>query len=85
MDIQAIVAELKRERSRLTRAIAALEGTDMRKTATKGTPAPESQPPTGKKRGGLTEKGRKRLSEMMKKRWAETKKKQASASRAGKE
>ena len=84
MDIESIVAELKKERARLTKAIAALEGTDMRKTAAKATTAPESQTPTRKKRGGLTAKGRKRLSEMMKKRWAETKKKQASASKSEK-
>jgi hypothetical protein len=77
LDIERIVAELKKERSRLTKAIAALEGTDLRKTAGRATTAPEPQAPAGKKRRRLTAKGRKRLSEMMKKRWAEAKKKQA--------
>jgi hypothetical protein len=77
LGIESIVADLKKERSRLTKAIAALEGTDLRKTAAGSTAAPSSPTSAGKRRRRLTAKGRRRLSEMMKKRWAEAKKTQA--------
>ena len=73
MDTQAIVKELKRERDRLNKAIAALEETD--------SPAPRTSSPSvtpsakSTKRGDrLTPEGRKRLSDALKKRWAEKKK-----------
>ena len=74
MDIVAIVSELKRERDRLNRAIAALEGTDGARTSSKRRAAPTL---VKAKKGGhrLTAEGRKRLSEMMKKRWAERRRK----------
>jgi hypothetical protein len=70
------VAELKRERDRLDRAIAALEAPDTTAVGAKRRVA-TAQAGTSrkKKRGGLTPAGRKRLSEMMKKRWAERRKK----------
>jgi hypothetical protein len=76
MDITAIVSELKKERDRLNRAIAALEGTDVVRTG----PGKSAATPTlvirkGKKGNHLSAEGRKRLSEMMKKRWAERRKK----------
>ena len=74
MDIVAIVSELKRERDRLNRAIAALEGTDGTRTSFE----PRATPTLVKaKKGGsrLTTEGRKRLSEIMKKRWAERRRK----------
>jgi hypothetical protein len=77
LDIQAIVKELKHERDRLNKAIAALEETD-------SSPAPRMSPPTTdlpasppKKTNRLTPEGRKRLSDNLKKRWAEKKKKAA--------
>lgn len=77
MDLEGIVADLKKERDRIGRAIAALVESyspfAVKKTkaiATGRRPATK-----GKKRGGITPEGRKRLSLAMKKRWAERKKK----------
>ena len=68
MDIAGIVTQLKKERDRLDRAIAALDGGV---SHSNGTSAGAQ-----KRRGSrLTPAGRKRLSEMMKKRWAERRKK----------
>ena len=74
VDIVAIVSELKKERDRLSRAIAALEGTDGARTGSKKLAAPTL---VKAKKGGrrLTSEARKRLSEMMKKRWAERRRK----------
>jgi len=80
LDTEKIVADLKIEKERLDRAIAALEETDVRSAASKrrnltrpltsaGT-QPANQ--TGRQ---LTPEGRKRLSESMKKRWALRRKK----------
>ena len=74
MDIATILAELKKERDRLSRAIAALEGTDVVRTSSAKTAAPTLVIRKAKK-GRLTAEGRKRLSEMMKKRWAERRRK----------
>ena len=77
MDIHRIVSDLKAERNRLDRAIAALDepaATLARVTnepSRKGAQAP-------RKRHHLTTAGRKRLSDLMKKRWAEKKKKMLS-------
>jgi hypothetical protein len=75
LDTQRIVSELKAERNRLDKAIAALEGeTTTQATVLKnvismnGAKAP-------RKRHHLTAAGRKRLSMLMKKRWAEKRKK----------
>jgi len=75
MDINSIVAELKKERDRLDRAIAALDG----ESRTNGATRTAGRPVAHKRAGGsrLTPAGRKRLSEMMKKRWAERRKKAA--------
>ena len=77
MDIPAIVSELKRERDRLNRAIAALEGTDVARTGPKKSAVPTLVIQKAKKSRHLTAEGRKRLSEMMKKRWAERRRKGA--------
>ena len=79
MDTGKIVAELKRERDRLSQAIAALEGQSPK--ATSRSTVPHRATRTKKKRDQLTPAGRKRLSELMKKRWAEKGKKN---SRGGK-
>jgi hypothetical protein len=75
LDTQEIVKELKVERDRLDRAIAALDGaTAARSTVT--TQGPSSNVASApRKRHHLTAAGRKRLSAMMKKRWAEKRKK----------
>jgi hypothetical protein len=82
LDAGKIVAELKSERDRLSRAIEALEGSGPRKYAARvpkiaAAPAPAAMLGTTstKKGGRLTAAGRKRLSEAMKRRWAERRKK----------
>ncbi len=74
MDLDKIVAELKSERDRITRAIGLLQGADLPRAGRKRTPA--INPTTRKqRRGGITPAGRKRLSEAMKRRWAERRRK----------
>jgi len=74
LDIESIVAELKKERERLNSAIAALEGSSAKtaSTVTIHRQKPEANNHHGSR---LTAAGRKRLSELMKKRWAERRKK----------
>ena len=76
MDLEQIVAELKKEMERIGKAVELLEQSTV--------PKPRRGRPPGKtatisairaKRRGLTAAGRKRLSEMMKKRWADRRKK----------
>ena len=71
MDLERIIADLKQEIDRLSRAIAALEESNSPRAA-KTTSVAKPRPPAlkGKKRGGLTPEGRRRLSLAMKKRWA---------------
>jgi hypothetical protein len=73
LNTQEILKELKAERNRLDRAIAALDGAN----STRATMAPHKPSSNGarRKRNHLTAAGRKRLSMLMKKRWAEKKKK----------
>jgi hypothetical protein len=77
VDLERIVADLKQERTRLSRAIAELEETNSSRSFRKtSVAAPHSPATTGDKRGkGLTPEGRRRLSLAMKRRWAERKKK----------
>ena len=77
MDLERIVGDLKQERTRLSRAIAELEGTNSSRAVRKTSVAAGHSPATtGDKRGkGLTPEGRRRLSLAMKRRWAERKKK----------
>lgn len=70
MDLEQIVASLKRERDRLDQAIKLLSGDS---TAPRRA-APKRATPAGKS-GGITPEGRKRLSLAMKRRWAERRKK----------
>lgn len=78
MDLQAIVAELKREREKLDQAIAALDGVSGRGGRRRGRP-PGTTATAGRRRGRrhMSAEARKRISEMMKKRWAERKRKKA--------
>lgn len=76
MELEKIVAELKQERDRLERAIAALEGVGrVAPVAKRGSTATATK--TRNKRGGMSAATRKRLSEALKKRWAERRKKSA--------
>jgi hypothetical protein len=74
LDLQRIVADLKKERDLLIRAIAALVGSVSQRGAKK-TKSASPRPTPKKKGGGITPEGRRRLSIAMKKRWAERKKK----------
>jgi hypothetical protein len=77
LDTERIVDELKQERARLDRAIAALDGTASPKVAAREARVTAQLPVASQetKRGGMTPEGRKRLSLAMKKRWAERRKK----------
>jgi hypothetical protein len=72
MDIQNILGDLKRERERLDRAIAALEGLGSGRR--RGRPV-GSKATTKRPRRHMSAAARKRISEMMKQRWAERKRK----------
>jgi len=77
LEIDKIVADLKKERDRLATAIAALlgmgkAGNGRRRGRKPGTKMAGTRK---KRRGGITKEGRKRLSELMKKRWAERRRK----------
>jgi hypothetical protein len=75
MDIQSILAELKKEREKLDRAIGALLGLG-NQTRRRGRPAGSQQAAAPKrKRRHMSAASRKRISEMMKQRWAERKRK----------
>jgi len=74
MDTKKILSELVAERDRIDSAIAALEALGVASPASKPGRKPGKR---GKRKGGITAAGRKRLSENMKKRWAERKKAKA--------
>ena len=73
MDIERIVADLKKEKERIDRAIEALQkvGSSGGVGKTSGSVSTVSN----KQKRGLTPAGRRRLSLKMKKRWAERRKK----------
>ena len=77
MEIDKIVSDLTKERDRIVKAIAALVGMGTASTGKRRgrKPGPKAAATTGKRRGGISKEGRKRLSELMKKRWAERRKK----------
>jgi|ERR1017187_5260769 hypothetical protein len=74
MDTQAIVSNLKDERSRIDQAISALEG--LTSTAPRRGRPPKATT-TGGKRRRMSPAARKRISEAMKQRWAKWKGKSA--------
>jgi hypothetical protein len=74
LDIQEIVKELKAERNRLDKAIAALDGAN-NTGATVATVVPASGIQAPRKRRRMSAARRNRLSMVMKQRWAERKKK----------
>lgn len=78
MDLSKVVSDLKKERDRLSGAIAALLGSASSALSPGGKKRvgrPKASTTKGKKRkrGGLTPEGRRRLSLAMKKRWAQGK------------
>jgi 50S ribosomal subunit-associated GTPase HflX len=77
MDIQSILADLKRERDRLNSAIAALEGAGPRRRGRPAGSGAGSSAASGARRPRrhMSAAARKRISEMMKQRWAERKRK----------
>jgi hypothetical protein len=75
LDTQRIVSELKAERNRLDKAIAALDGESTTRAAAAKSVVSMNGAKAPRKRHRLTAAGRKRLSMLMKKRWAEKKKK----------
>jgi hypothetical protein len=72
MDLARIVSELKKERDRIHRAIAALDGESSQKQNTRVSKILETTVP--KTRHRMSAAGRRRISEAMKKRWAARKK-----------
>jgi hypothetical protein len=75
LDTQRIVSELKAERNRLDKAIAALDGETTTGATVAKSPISMNGAKEPRKRHRLTAAGRKRLSMLMKKRWAEKRKK----------
>ena len=76
MDLSTIITELKSEREKVGRAIAAL----MESAGGSGKGA--TRKAKSKRQGGITSAGRRRLSLAMKKRWAERRAKNLSAKAA---
>jgi len=74
MDIQNVLADLKRERTRLDTAIVALEGLGSHAKRGPGRPAGSGKGKGRPRRRHMSTAARKRISDMMKKRWAERKK-----------
>ncbi len=74
MDIQNVLADLKRERARLDAAIEALQGLGSGRKRGPGRPAGSVKAKAASGRRHMSASARKRISEMMKKRWAERKK-----------
>jgi hypothetical protein len=67
-ELDSIIANLERQRDAIDKALEALHGVSGSAPASSA-PATKKRAAT-KKRGGLTEEGRRRLSENMRKRWA---------------
>ena len=80
MDLEKIIAELERERDRLTQAIELLKERNFASVGRETTVARHDRTTAKASSRGLTPAGRKRLSEAMKKRWAERRKKAKSSS-----
>ncbi len=75
MDIQNVLADLKKERARLDAAIEALQGLSSGRKRGPGRPAGSGKAKVAAvRRRHMSAAARKRISDMMKKRWAERKK-----------
>src|SRR5260370_11155595 len=72
LDLQRILSDLVTERDRIIRAIEALLGSASKRGPKKGMKRPRA---AGRRKGGITREGRRRLSLAMKNRWAERKRK----------
>lgn len=71
MDVNSILAELRAERDRIERAIAAMEGLN---STGRRTVARTGKATAGRnKRGRMSAAGRRKLSRLMKQRWAQGK------------
>jgi len=68
-ELESIVANLERQREAIETALQALREVSG-SASVSARPAATKKRATAKKRGGLTEEGRRRLSENMRKRWA---------------
>jgi len=78
MDVGTVIADLRSEAEKISRAIAALTGLGSKRPGRKRrVKASRKGPAKKRKRGGISAAGRKRLSMLMKKRWAERRKKGA--------
>ncbi len=75
MDLQKILSDLTAEKDRIVRAIETLLESPSKRGPKKDAKRPRA---TGKRRGGITPEGRRRLSLAMKKRWAADRKKMKS-------
>ena len=74
MDLDKIVADLTAEKDRIQRTIEVLLQSRSKRGPKKGV---KRQPAMGRRRGGITPEGRRRLSLAMKKRWADRKRKKS--------
>jgi len=77
MDLGTLIADLRSEADKISRAIAALTGLGSTRPGKRRVNVSRKGPAKKKRRGGISAAGRKRLSMLMKKRWAERKKKGA--------
>ena len=76
MDVGTLIADLRSEAEKISRAITALTGLGSKGPGRKRRARASRKGPAKKrKRGGISAAGRKRLSMLMKKRWAERKRK----------
>jgi hypothetical protein len=71
MDTNRILAELRAERDRIDRAIAAIEG--LSSTGRRMVGHPPREAATRRRRGRISAAGRRKLSRLMKQRWAQGK------------
>jgi hypothetical protein len=82
MDLDNILAQLRREWNRLGRAIEALQSDEVPKRRGRKPAAlavVEAGPKNGRRRRHMSAAARRKISEMMKKRWAERKRKLGAA------
>ena len=71
MDTNRILADLRAERDRIDRAIAAIEGLNSTGRRRVGRPPRAAQKP--RRRGGMSAAARRKLSRLLKRRWAQGK------------
>jgi len=79
MNIHGILVELRAERDRIERAIAAIEGLNSRQSRTAGRQPSKAATRTGRRR--MSAAARRKLSRLMKQRWAKGKMKPKASAR----